>query len=94
MKKIISILGSTGSIGINSLKIFNKNKKLFNFYIFVADKNYSLICKQIIKYKPKIFIINDPDVLKKVKNRFKKKRLKFLTQNIFKKKKLKILILQ
>ena len=76
MKKIISILGSTGSIGIHSLKIFNKNKKLFNFYIFVADKNYNLICKQIIRYKPKIFIINNPDVLKKVKIRFKEKKIK------------------
>ena len=76
MRKIISILGSTGSIGIHSLKIFNKNKKLFNFYIFAADKNYSLICKQIIKYKPKIFIINDADVLKKVKKKFKKNKTK------------------
>tara|TARA_Y100001936_G_C16003605_1_gene629339 strand:+ start:29 stop:1201 length:1173 start_codon:yes stop_codon:yes gene_type:complete len=76
MRKIISILGSTGSIGIHSLRIFNKNKKLFNFYIFAADKNYSLICKQIIKYKPKIFIINDADVLKKVKKRFKKNKTK------------------
>ena len=76
MRKIISILGSTGSIGIHSLKIFNKNKRLFNFYIFAADKNYSLICKQIIKYKPKIFIINDADVLKKVKKKFKKNKTK------------------
>ena len=76
MRKIISILGSTGSIGIHSLRIFNKNKRLFNFYIFAADKNYSLICKQIIKYKPKIFIINDADVLKKVKKKFKKNKTK------------------
>ena len=27
MKKIISILGSTGSIGLNTLEIYNKKKK-------------------------------------------------------------------
>ena len=36
MKKIISILGSTGSIGINSLEIFQKKKNLFKYNIFVS----------------------------------------------------------
>ena len=30
MKKIISILGSTGSIGLNTFKIIDKKKKLFS----------------------------------------------------------------
>ena len=89
MKKIISILGSTGSIGTHSLKIFNKNKKLFSFYIFAADKNYSLICKQIIKYKPEIYIINNPDVLKKVRNRFKKNKIKIFDTKYLQKKNIK-----
>ena len=48
MKKSISILGSTGSIGINTLKILKK-KKLFKINILAANKNYKLICKQITK---------------------------------------------
>ena len=47
MKKKISILGSTGSIGLNTLKIIEKNKKLFEINILAANKNYKLICKQI-----------------------------------------------
>ena len=89
MKKIISILGATGSIGIHSLRIFNKNKKLFNFYIFMADKNYSLICKQIIKYKPKIYIINNIDILKKVKKRFKKNKTKIFSTRYLQEKNIK-----
>ena len=89
MKKIISILGSTGSIGTHSLKIFNKNKKLFSFYIFAADKNYSLICKQIIKYKPEIYIINNRDVLKMVRNRFKKNKIKIFDTKYLQKKNIK-----
>ena len=47
MKKSISILGSTGSIGLNSLKIIQKKKKLFDINLLAANKNYKLICKQI-----------------------------------------------
>ena len=50
MKKIVSILGSTGTIGVNALNIFQKNKNLFKFNIFVANKNFNLICKQIVKF--------------------------------------------
>ena len=41
MKKNVSILGSTGSIGLNSLKIFNKKKKLFSIKTFLSSKNIS-----------------------------------------------------
>ena len=76
MKKNISILGSTGSIGLNCLEIINKKKHLFKINILAANKNYKLICKQIIKFRPNIFIINDQTVLKKVKKRFKRKKTK------------------
>ena len=39
MKKSISILGSTGSIGLTTLKIFDKKKKLFKVNILVANNN-------------------------------------------------------
>ena len=72
MKKKVSILGSTGSIGLSSLKIFEKKKNIFSIYLLSANKNFKLICHQIQKYKPKIFIINDFKTLEKVKIKFKK----------------------
>ncbi len=75
MKKYVSILGSTGSIGLNSLKIFDKRKNLFSINVLAANKNYKLICKQINKFKPKIFIISDQTIFKKVKNKFKNKNI-------------------
>ena len=38
MKKYISILGSTGSVGLTTLKIIDKDKK-FIPYLFSANKN-------------------------------------------------------
>ena len=74
MKKKISILGSTGSIGLSTLKIINKKINYFEIYLLSANKNFNLICKQIKIYKPKYFIISNLKVFKKVKEKFKKKK--------------------
>ena len=78
MKQLISILGSTGSVGLNTLEIIDKKKYLFKPFIFSANKNYDLICKQIIKYKPNFFIINDKEIYKKVKKKFTNLKVKIL----------------
>ena len=39
MKKTISILGSTGSIGTSLFKIIDKKTKYFNVYLLSANKN-------------------------------------------------------
>ena len=78
MKKKISILGSTGSIGLSTLKIIDKKKNLFKPYIFSANKNYNLIKKQILKYKPNYFIINDENTYIKISKYFKKNKIKIL----------------
>ena len=78
MKKFISILGSTGSVGLNTLKIINKKKKHLKPYLFSSNKNYDLICHQIKKYKPIIFLINDEKVFKKVKKKFIRSRTKII----------------
>ncbi len=72
MKKLISILGSTGSIGLTTLKVINAKKNYFKPYIFSANRNYNLICKQIKKYKPRYYVITDETVYRKVKRRFSK----------------------
>ena len=78
MTKSISILGSTGSIGLSTLKIIDKKKNHFKVNILSANKNYSTILNQIKKYKPKIFIINNFETFKKIKNKLKKKKIKIL----------------
>ena len=78
MKKIISILGSTGSVGLNALSIIEKRKNLFKFNLLSANKNYSLICKQIKKYNPSIFVISDKKIFTKIKYKFRKKNIEIL----------------
>ena len=78
MKKIISILGSTGSIGLSSLKILSKKKNLFTINVLAANRNYKLICKQIDQFKPKVFIINNFNILQKVKKKYKKNKIQII----------------
>ena len=78
MKKNISILGSTGSIGLNVLNLINKKRFLFNVNILAANKNYKLICNQIIKFKPNVFIVSNYKIFTKVKKKFKKRNIKIL----------------
>ncbi len=78
MKKTISILGSTGSIGLSSLSIIDKKKNFFDVNYLSANKNYKLICKQILRYKPKVFFINNNKIFKKIKKKFKNKKIKIL----------------
>ena len=78
MKNLISILGSTGSIGRTTLKIIDKKKSHLTPYLFSGNKNYKLICSQIKKYHPKIFVINNYQIFKKFKIKFKKKKIEIL----------------
>ncbi len=72
IKKKIAILGSTGSIGRSSLEIFSNNVKTFKIILLSAKSNYSLIQKQINKYKPNYFVINDSIVFKRILKKYKK----------------------
>ncbi len=78
MIKKISILGSTGSIGLTTLGIISKKKNLFKVILLSGNKNFNLICKQIKKYNPKYFLIKDPNTFERVKKRFKKKKIKII----------------
>ena len=78
MKKTISILGSTGSIGTTTLNIVEKKKNLLRVNILSANSNYIRICNQIIKFNPKIYIILNKKILLKVRKKFKNKKIKLI----------------
>ena len=60
--KTISILGSTGSIGSNTVDIINKNRTKFSTYSLSSKNNVSLLSKQSILLKPKIVAIQNTKI--------------------------------
>lgn len=59
-KKII-ILGSTGSIGTQTIEVVNKYPKLFQVVGLAANSRFDLLAEQIKRFKPKMVCIGqDP----------------------------------
>jgi len=59
MKRKISILGSTGSIGRQALEVIDKLNDRFEILALTAGANSELLNSQISKYKPKYFYAED-----------------------------------
>jgi 1-deoxy-D-xylulose-5-phosphate reductoisomerase len=70
MKKIV-IIGSTGSIGTQTLEICSNNNKDIEVYGLTAGKNIEKLKSQILKYKPKFY-----DNLDKINFEIKNTQLK------------------
>ncbi len=76
MKKKIAILGSTGSIGENTVKIIQSNKKDFNVIFLSSNNNVKKLFKQSIRLKPKAVIIFNKEKYNKFKYKFSKRKIK------------------
>ncbi|MBN1409375.1 MAG: 1-deoxy-D-xylulose-5-phosphate reductoisomerase, partial [Spirochaetales bacterium] len=58
MKNII-VLGSTGSIGLNTLDVVRKNSEQFNISGLTCHRNTALLAEQINEFKPKAVAVSD-----------------------------------
>ena len=72
MKKKIAILGSTGSIGKQTIDLIRRDKKNFQILLLTANKNHTLLSKQIKEFKVKNVIITDKRSYFIIKKKFKK----------------------
>lgn len=59
MKRRIAILGSTGSIGTQTLDVIERNSEKFEAEILTAGSNWELLVKQAIKFLPNAVVIAD-----------------------------------
>ena len=57
--KTVSILGSTGSVGKNTLEVISSLSDRFHVYAISCNQNTSLLHEQIIKYKPRVAVITN-----------------------------------
>jgi 1-deoxy-D-xylulose-5-phosphate reductoisomerase len=59
MKKKLCVLGSTGSIGRNTLNVVDQHPEYFSIDVLVTNKNTELLAEQIKIHKPKFAVIYD-----------------------------------
>ena len=71
MKKV-AILGSTGSIGTQTLEVISENKNIFEVELLTAFSNHTLLINQALLHKPKAIIFGDRSkekvILRSLKN--------------------------
>ena len=67
MKKVF-ILGSTGSIGVNTLNVIRSFPERFEVSAISANSNTELLLKQVEEFKPEIVTVNDKNAAENIKN--------------------------
>lgn len=72
--KRISILGSTGSIGVNTLKVIASRRPEFEIVALAAGKNIDLLASQVEKFRPEFVSVIDEQHADKLRAKLGKDR--------------------
>jgi len=59
LKRRLSIFGSTGSIGTNTLSLVDEAPDRFSIHALIAGNNHRLLAEQALKYKPDVVGLAD-----------------------------------
>ena len=73
--KIISILGSTGSIGKSTLSVINLHPDRFKVFALGGFNNVDLLLEQTIKFKPSFIVTKDLESKKQLMGKLKETKL-------------------
>jgi len=76
--KKIAILGSTGSIGTQTLEVISHIKGLFKVDLLSGYSNYNLLIEQAKKFKPKTLIFGDSSKSKILEKNLKNEKIDIL----------------
>jgi 1-deoxy-D-xylulose-5-phosphate reductoisomerase len=66
----LAIIGSTGFLGREALRVIKKLKKDFNIFALACEKNIKLLAQQTKEYKPRYLGVYDANQYKNFKNNF------------------------
>ena len=67
-KKGVAILGSTGSIGTQTLEVIFEQQDLFDVRVLTANNNYRLLIEQAMTFKPNSVVITNENLYETVNN--------------------------
>ena len=78
-KKNIAVLGSTGSIGTQTLQVIGNHPDRFRPFLLTAQNNADLLIQQALKFNPAYVIICDNAKLPSIKNALSHTQIKVLS---------------
>ena len=68
MHQVITILGSTGSIGANSLDVISQHPDHFKIFALTANVQYEVLANQCLKHEPSFAVMIEPKAAQKLKS--------------------------
>jgi 1-deoxy-D-xylulose-5-phosphate reductoisomerase len=71
----ITVLGSTGSIGVNTLDVVRQHGHAYSVFALVAGRNLDVLCSQILEFHPKLVVVADPGTQDALKTRLEEMSL-------------------
>ncbi len=69
--KGLCILGSTGSVGTNTLRVVEGHPEMFRVVGLCAGKNLDLLSEQIVRFKPGIVCVSSGECIEPLRSRVK-----------------------
>ena len=66
---MLTVLGSTGSIGTNTLDVVRRNLHRYGVYALVAGQNVDTLAAQILEFRPKLAVVATFDGLARLSDR-------------------------
>ena len=67
--KGLTILGSTGTIGVNTLDVVARNPERFRVVALTANTDDARMAEQCIRWRPKLAVMADPDAARRLERR-------------------------
>jgi 1-deoxy-D-xylulose-5-phosphate reductoisomerase len=69
--KNISVMGSTGSIGLNALKVIESRPEEYRIVALAAGRNIDLLMKQILRFQPAVAAVSEGVLVTSLKEKLK-----------------------
>jgi len=67
--RIVTILGSTGSIGSSTLDVIRQNPERFEVFALAAGRNVETLTEQIREFRPQVAVVQNPDDVDRLRTR-------------------------
>ena len=69
----VTILGSTGSIGVNTLDVISQHPELFSVFALSARTSIDALERQCLKFTPEYAVVSNQSFADDLRNRLKNK---------------------
>lgn len=67
-RELISVLGSTGSIGVNTLDVVGRHPDRYAVYALTAHSNVERLLEQCLRYQPAVAVMIQPEAAVALRN--------------------------